>query len=244
MKKKIYFAIILILILLPLTTLAEEESYAPIIDLLQTDTSAAEQQESITLKMLELVWSAETYVPYGYLGKALPIQGSMVTIDAVLYTSGGNQSNLKFSWFLDNTFQEAKSGYGKKSFKFGVRRASGSTHNVLVKVFNEDRSFYTERTIEIPVAEPEVVLAPTNTNKLSIIAKPYFFEVSKLTDLVFRWTFEGQEPIISSNYNASILDIDILNKNSNQSIERNISISVKNSKKEQQNAYDSIKINL
>lgn len=243
MKSKICFIIIIILIFIPITSMAEDEFYIPTINLLQEETNT-EYQESITLKALDLVWDAETYVPYDYLGKALPIQGSTVVVDALLYISGGDRNNLKFSWFLDNTFQEAKSGYGKNSFRFNIRRTAESTHNVLIKIFNDDRSFYVEKSIEIPIAKQEVILSSINTNKLSLIAKPYFFTIDKITDLIFKWTLEGQSPITASDYDANILDINILNKNTNESIEKNISISVTNSKKEQQNAYDSIKINL
>jgi len=246
MKKKICFVIISALIFVPLLNILAADDYSiPLIqNLLPSDTATDTSQPTISLNSLELVWSPETYVPIEYQGRALPINGSMVDVDAILSISGGNINNLKFSWFLDDTFQESKSGYGKTSFRFGVRRLSGSSHDVLVKIFNEDRSFYAEKSIEIPITQPEVVISTNITNKNSIIAKPYFFSIKKLTDLEFQWTLAGQEPIISSNYNASILNINVANKNTSATSEQQLWLNVKNLKETEQSAYNSIKINL
>jgi hypothetical protein len=231
MKKKICFIIISLLIFALANNLLAEE--------LNFDSS------QITLNSLELVWSAETYTPFEYQGRALPTKGSMVDVYAVISVSGGTTSNLKFSWFLDNTFQEANSGYNKTSFRFGVRRYSGSSHNVLVKIFTEDRSFYIEKSIDIPIYEPEVIMKQSDINPLSVVAKPYFFYIKKLTDLIFEWTFSGQEPIISSNYNANVLDISISDKNTSETTEQTIWLNVKkNSEYIKQSANNSIKINL
>ncbi len=244
MKKQICLIIISLSVFLPIIGCASEE-YIPLIqNLLPSTTSAGTQdQPSIKLNMLELAWSAETYAPLDYQGRTLPIKGSMVDVDAIISITGENTGNLKFSWFLDNTFQESKSGYGKTSFRFGVRKFNGDFHNVLVKIFNEDRSFYIEKSIEIPIARSEVVLKQSNMNQLSILAKPYFFSIDKLTDLEFQWTLEGQEPIISSNYNADILDINIKNKNLPAS-EYQLGLVVKNLRNTIQSANSSIKINL
>ncbi|MFH1129454.1 MAG: hypothetical protein V1686_01840 [Patescibacteria group bacterium] len=245
MKEKIYLVMAIILIFMPSMNVLAEDSIPLIQNLLPSRTTTNADQPAISLNMLELVWNAETYTPLEYQGRALPTKGSMVDVDAVISVSGGSTSNLKFSWFLDDTFQESKSGYGKTSFRFGVRKFSGSSHNVLVKIFNDDRSFYTEKSIDIPICEPEVVLTQSNTNLLSIVAKPYFFYIKKLTDLIFEWTLAGQEPIISSNYNASILDISISNRDTTETAEQTINLSVKrNSTQIIQNAYNSIKINL
>jgi hypothetical protein len=242
MKNKIYFIIISLLFFSPLIGLANDIN----INTLLNEIISGEQIASpvITVTKFDLSWSTNTYAPFGYEGRALPVRSGMVFVDADVSVINGDAKNLKYSWFLEDIFQRDKSGYGKTSFYFYARQFPGTYHTVKVQVFNEDRSIFQEKTIEIPIAEPEIILSQTNANKLSIIAKPYFFSSNKLTDLVFEWTLSGQKSIISSNYNASILDINVLNKNGDKSIEQNLWVNVKNLKETEQNAHNSIKINL
>jgi hypothetical protein len=199
---------------------------------------------NIVVKKFDLSWSTDTYTPIDYIGRALPVPGSKIFVDVSMSVVNGDAKSLKYSWFLEDIFQKNKSGYNKTSFYFYAKSISGRFHTIRVQVFNEDRTIFQEKTIEIPVTNPEIVLSRANTNKLSIIAKPYFFSINKLTDLVFEWTLSGQKSIISSNYNASVLDINVLNKDGDKSIEQNLWINVKNLKEIEQNAHDSIKINL
>jgi len=260
MKKKICFIIISVLILLPLTGIAEEIDVNSILNELISgeQTSAV---PNITVGNFDLVWSVDTYTPFDYIGRKLPVMGSKVTVDAIVKVSGGSVKSLKYSWFLEDIFQQNKSGYGKTSFYFYVQQRSRAYHTVRLQVFNEDRTVFEEKSIQIPITEPELVVYPSNGNsyflnqaskvsavvsnqKFSFIAKPYFFSINKLTDLIFEWNVAGQNPIISSNYNASILDLNVTGKNNNQASEQNLWVSVKNSQTEEQNAFKSIKINI
>lgn len=246
MKKKICLTIIFTLILVPLIGLAADTDSSLDINTILNEIISGEQTTSpnIVVKKFDLNWSTDTYTPIDYIGRALPVPGSKIFVDVSVSVANGDAKSLKYSWFLEDIFQKNKSGYNKTSFYFYAKSISGRFHTVRVQVFNEDRTIFQEKTIEIPITSPEIVLSRANTNKLSIIAKPYFFSINKLTDLVFEWNLMGQKPIISSNYNASILDINVLNKNNNESIEQELRINVKNLKDTTQNAYDSIKINL
>ncbi len=163
-------------------------------------------EPQISLQTLELYWSADGYAPFGYGGRVLPTQESFVTVDIDLKISGGNPKSLKYSWFLDGIFQEAKSGFGKDGFKFGIRRTKGTSHTVLLKVFNESRSFLVEKTAIIPVVGPELVIYNKNNSQVSLaynssaksfkvisnqessfLALPYFFNIKSLKDLEFEW---------------------------------------------------------
>jgi hypothetical protein len=246
MKKKICFTIISILIVLPFFGSAATTDSSFDINTILNEIISGEQSTSpsIIVKKFDLSWSTDTYTPIDYIGRALPVQGSKIFVDASVSIANGDAKSLKYSWFLEDIFQKNKSGYGKNSFYFYAKSISGRFHTIRVQIFNEDRTIFQEKTIEIPVTNPEVVLNRANSNKLSIIAKPYFFSIDKPTDLVFEWTLSGQKPIVSSNYNASVLDINVLNKNSNKSIEQNLWVNVKNLKEAEQNAYNSIKINI
>jgi len=247
MKKKICFAIILTLIVVPLTSMAVEDSGFNVdMNSILNEILSSEQTTSpnIIVTKFDLSWSTDTYTPIDYVGRALPVRGSKVFVSADISVANGDAKSLKYSWFLDDIFQQNKSGYGKNSFYFYAQQRPGGYHTIRVQAFNEDRTIFQEKTIDVLITKPEIVLSRHNNNQFSIIAKPYFFSIDKLTDLEFQWTLSGQEPIISSNYNASILDINVSNKSVDQTIEQGLWLSVKNLRETEQSAYNSIKINL
>ena len=234
------------LVVSPLMVLAETTDSSFDINTILNELLSGEQATSsnVSIKKFDLSWSADTYVPLEYEGRALPVRGGKVFVNADISLSDGDARNLKYSWFLENIFQQNKSGYGKNSFYFYAQQRPGGYHTIRVQIFNEDRTIFQEKTIEIPITKSEVVLSRHNNDQFSIIARPYFFSINKLTDLEFEWTLSGQEPIISSNYNASILDIGVSNKNTYQTIEQSLWLNVKNLIETEQSAYNSIKINI
>jgi len=264
MKKKICFIIIFTLITLPLISLAVDDTN--IIDSLNLNiddliSGGQTTAPNITVNKFDLIWSADTYTPFDYIGRALPTRGSQVTVDAVVKISNGDAKSLKYSWFLEDIFQQNKSGYGKTSFSFYVQQFPGMYHTVRLQIFNEDRTVFEEKSIKIPVTQPELIIYSTKGNtyfsnqasntsnvisgqKFSFVAKPYFFSINKLTDLIFEWTVAGQEPIISSDYNASILDLNVVDKNTSEISEQSLQINVKNPQAEEQNTYKSINLNI
>lgn len=219
-------------------------------------------EEGINLKTLELFWSADSYVPFGYQGRALPTKGSLVTVGAYLDVSGGDPKNLRYSWFLDDIFQEAKSGYGQNSLKFGVRRFNGSSHTVLLKVFNESRSFLVEKSITIPITSPEIVVYNKNGSQInlpytasmktfkvisdkeaSFLALPYFFNIESLTDLEFEWAL-GDKTVKDSSWLANIFGLKIINKKVEGSLAETFRVIVTNKEQSDQKIQKVIKINI
>jgi len=203
-----------------------------------------------------LIWSANTYVPYEYQGRALASQGSEVTIEAIVSLSSGRADNLNYNWFIDGIFQENKSGYGKNTLSFSVLQHPGGYHVVKGQISNEDKSIFEERSTKIPVVEPELVVYSgfsDQASKTSLVsaekissftAKPYFFGIKKIIDLEFEWHFTGQEPIISSEYDASVLNLSISEKEDKEVLENSLWVSVKNKTEAKQSAYQTIKIQI
>jgi len=223
-KPSLIFIICSILIIVPLVLWAH--------DLWMMDELMLESlnEEVITLKSLELYWSANTYVPFGYQGRALPTRESLVTVEADLKLLEGNPANLKYSWFLDDIFQGTKSGYGQDSFQFYIRKLPRASHTVLVKVFNESRSFYVEKSITIPITSPDIVVYKKNVSKVnlpyitsaesfdiisdkefSFLALPYFFNINSLKDLEFKWVL-GDKSVKESSLTANVFGLKIINK--------------------------------
>lgn len=256
MKVKTFLIIILILGLLPLVGLAQFD-----FDFDSVFFDDIDLDSYITLNGLELIWSADTYTPYNYQGRALPSPGSKVMVEAIVHVSGGDPDSLKYSWFLENIFQRGKSGYAKDSFYFYVSQKSGAYHTVKLQIFNESRSFFEEKIIQIPIVKPEIVVYASNGNshfsertngtsmvlsgkKFSFIAKPYFYGVKKITDLTFEWHFAEQEPIISSAYDANVLGLTISGKEDEEILERELWVKVSNKSEYRQKAFQTIKVRI
>jgi len=223
------------------------------------ETTTAE--ETPNLVSIDMIWSADSYVPCDYPGRALAPEGGFVDVEVIMELSGGRSENLKYSWFVDNNFEESKSGYGKTSFRSGIRRMSGNSHTILVKIFNESRSFYLEESITIPVVNPEIVIYPSpknqnfsqhakknistpNNKELLFFARPFFFSIKKLSDLSYRWDFSDQKAVTSSGYSANILRIIVPKKESSGPVNKSLSIVVSNNLNSIQRAFKTIKMQI
>jgi len=215
----------------------------------------------VVIKNIDLIWSADTYTPYEYQGRALPSQGSGVTVEAIVNSVSGDPNGLKYSWFLDNIFQKNKSGYAKDTFNFNVNHGTGAHYTIKVQIFNDDRSVFQERTIKIPIVGPELIIYPSNGNahfsdqttkvssvlsdkRFSFVAKPYFFSIKKLTDLTFEWQFPGQDPIISSDYDANVLGLTISGKMDEEILKNDLKVNALNKANPVQRASQTINLEI
>lgn len=267
MKKIILILALTLIILLPIRVFAQD--VIDILDQLINEGTMEEdfeamnpspQDEDINLKSIDLVWSADSYVPYDYPGRALAPEGGFITVEAVLETEGGNQANLQYSWFVDDRFEEIKSGYGKKRFTFGVRRMANATHTVLVKIFNESNSFYIEKQITIPLIAPEIIVYTYGGNahfstlsrsnvivssdkKMSFIARPFFFSIKKMTDLIFDWRIANNK-ISATSANNSILDVKMKGKEDKKELDESLSLKVSNKSFVEQDAFKSVNLKI
>lgn len=247
---------ILILLLIPLLALAQLE-----LDLDDLFFNEYEAGSYVAIKSVDLIWSADTYTPYEYQGRALATQGSKVRIEAIVNVLSGDSNSLKYSWFLDDIFQRSKSGYGKDTFNFRVNHGPGAYYEARVQIFNDNRSVFKEKSVKIPIVEPELVIYPSNGNahfsdqtsktsfvlaekRFSFIAKPYFFSIKKLTDLIFEWRFPGQEPIISSDFDADILGLTISGKDDEETLKNELRVRVSNKTNPFQEASQIIKLEI
>ena len=246
----------------PVITLAQIDSGDFNIDLNELlNIETPDPNLSLKINNIELIWNNDSYVPPLYQGRALPSIGSKVLIDVIVNASGGDPSNLKYSWFIDDIFQKNKSGYGKNSFYFYASQRPGNSQAIKVQIFNDDRTIFEERTIQIPIVNPEIAIYPSNGNnyiadranevsvvlsdkEFSFFARPYFFSIEKFADFVFEWNFAGQEPIISSDYGANVLDLTITNKADNKTTDKNLWLRVSNKFEKRQEASQTIKVKI
>lgn len=265
--KKIILILIISLFFSPIIASAQFDFLDDMIneDVLEEDIGIYEgttaTEESPNLIDIRMTWSADNYTPHDYLGRKLPSMGGFVDVDIIMELSNGKPESLQYSWFVDNNFEESKSGYGKTSFRFGIRRTFGSSHTVLVKIFNESRSFYLEESIVIPISKPEIAIysspknqdfsrhakkniITTGNKELLFIAKPFFFSIKKPDDLSYRWDFSDQKAIVSSGYDANVLKMILPKKEDSTPISKSLSIIVSNNLNSSQRAFKSIKMQI
>jgi len=272
MKKLISIFSTIFILVLPIISLAQ---FDYLDDMINNDRSIYEAAnptfdaitgetmgENFALQNIEMIWSADSYVPYDYPGRALAAIDGFVDVTVLLDVSGGNPANLQYSWFIDNMFDEEQSGYGKINFRFGVRKFAEETHTVLVKIFNDSNSFYTEKSITIPIVAPEILIFPSiqNSNfsehanisfftrsdkKSSFIAKPFFFSIKKPGDLNYRWRISEQEAVGATGYESNVLNLAASTRNTNDPGTKNLLLTVDNGTMYPgQSAYRSISIKL
>ena len=91
---------------------------------------------------LFLSWSSNTYTPFEYSGKALPVYGSIIkVVVAPLSKPNVNLETLEYNWFLDGEPQTVASGINQQEFLFQVKKTNNDSHSVQVNVQNQDNTF-------------------------------------------------------------------------------------------------------
>ena len=224
-----------------------------------------QQQKPPTIKInsgdLVLVWSANTYVPPGYPGKALPTYDSMVKISTLPMTKAGeNLQNVIYNWYIDGA--QGPSAYGEKAkdFLFKASTAAGSYHSATLKITDSDNNQLLSLTTIIPVTAPVTVLSmesspsaaayssAAETASLSpgqtavFAATPYFFNVSTPFSLNYQWTFDNAEITRTeekNKFSVKIADGDIM-----EAFTKNLGVLAVNPFNEIERAAGDIKITI
>lgn len=162
---------------------------------------------------LDLLWSADTYTPYFYKGKALASPSSSVTVAAIpqFIASGEKlkQQNLYFKWYFNSDLQQE--GWGKDSFSFKTTVFSEEQFAVRAVVESENKKIIQDKTILIENKTPEInfyeyddlygVLFQKSLSKIDIssgnqkrfIAEPLFAPSDIMSELTYNWTLNNKE---------------------------------------------------
>jgi hypothetical protein len=142
-----------------------------------------------------LSWRADTYVPPGFGGKALPTAGSAITagIDAFVQGRRADLSGRQINWFLNEEFYRGGPGMARISFE-APNSIGGTTIQLRVVIPDYGNL---ARTVSIPVVTPEVVIGSSAPNlyatdaPFTLNATPYFFNVDDPLELQFSWALGG-----------------------------------------------------
>jgi hypothetical protein len=157
-----------------------------------------------------VTWEAKSYAPTDFKGKVLPTIGSEVNVSFDLIENGAivDLSGRTIYWYLDD--ESIKSGEGVKSALLVIMEEG--FHDLTIRINNYKGGTLTKK-ITLPVVLPEVVIeTPFLGNQFSglnlqLLAKPYFFNIKKVSDLSFLWQVNDQPP--SSLQNPEVLNINL-----------------------------------
>ncbi|MES2953264.1 MAG: hypothetical protein V4674_01765 [Patescibacteria group bacterium] len=169
----------------------------------RSGNSAVTKTLSINPGSVSLLWEAQTFVPLGYKGKALPSPEATMKIVAMPHLfSGGKEvpsEKLVYTWKVDNKIKNQASGFGKNVLFYKKDLIQGGSV-VSVLVSTTDGTITTEKTVELPEVEPEI----------------HFYEESPLSGTILESTLdagaallEGEATVRAAPYFVSLEDISL-----------------------------------
>jgi len=142
-------------------------------------------------------WGAHTFVPSFYQGKALPVGKADVRVSFDIIENGSSVSlrNKEVQWFLDE--RPIAAGPDLKQINISLQNVEDRDALVRVQVRNFKNRSDLVKTFLIPVTAPDIVIDLPQTSLTpgvtTVKSWPFFFNVSKLKDLVFSWLANGKE---------------------------------------------------
>ena len=158
---------------------------------------ARAQEQGIDPGMF-ITWRSHNYVPPGFAGRPLPVPGSVVTASFELIRGGraNDVSGEEIFWYLDSDLLQ--SGRGLKKATFQIPERAGGFVDLRVEIPNSSDG-YLVKTVEVPVAAPEVVLngpfpgGRFSGSEIKIGSLVYFLN-SIPAGLSYSWNVNGSSP--------------------------------------------------
>lgn len=201
---------------------------------------------------LDVIWKANTFLPYDYLGKALPSPLSSITLHAI--ANAPNPEKLIYTWLVDDISSNKDgpelAGRGKDTFRITAFQTPQFTHEIRVFV-QDDQGRRGSAILNIRTVSPETYfyvgyndnynnLAPdtlkfTAGRESSLMVRPFYFNTSKPANLEYDWRFDGKKEA-NSNSRPEILPLNV-NPDLIPGSSANLRLELKN-KKAGENIYD------
>lgn len=186
------------------------------VEILDTENEKAIGSVRINPGSVDLIWEADVYTPPFYKGKALNTSESRVTLVALPHfkTLEGRLLSTRevlFEWITDKGVDVAASGLGKNTFTLSSDKVY-KPRFITVRATSFDKSMVAERTIDLSIHKPEVILyeesplsgimferalvSPVSfeDEEITLFAAPYFFSTGIPTSpaMGYRWEINGQ----------------------------------------------------
>lgn len=186
-----------------------------------------------------LYWSCDSYVPFEYEGKALPSQGSRITVYvAPAQKTAVDPDALYYVWLLDGDPMGWANGAGKSSFTFASTKKANSYHEIESQIYDQKGGdLLWRKFLSIKIARPEILVREEKGNysnqyvgaepdkEVKLEAAPLFFKIKSASDLSFSWQIENEEILTDSQEEPNKLSLKIPAGDISEPILKKISIS-------------------
>lgn len=207
-----------------------------------------------------LTWSTNSYIPQTYEGKALPIRGSEISVFALpVKKLAQNPDYMYYRWLLDDDVVGWAGGMGKSSFSFAAEKWAGDFHKIESQILDpQQRTVLSQNYIYIKIVNPEVLIFDSGNNyyplvekisaspgkNVKLTAQPFFFNISKISDLIFDWQINGQSLPGQEDADQNILTLTIPEGAVTETIYKDLRLTAgsKNNEREQGGVNLSIEI--
>jgi len=200
--------------------------------------------------LVYISFESKNYAPLGYLQRArlLPVAGSDVVLSADIFsqTSDGALTRIEgrqyfFRWYFNGI--KIEEGLGEKELRYRVPKYSPANPLPFrVEIFGSlaGNAPLAAAELNIPIAEPKVMVYPVRNGRASAIsqkfffgapgssidvfARPFFFNTMRLDTLILKWSANDQ---LIGTGSAETLSISI--KLPDQPVSQKFSVSAENS---------------
>lgn len=205
-----------------------------------------------------LSWSADSYVPPSYEGKALPTRNGHVRVVAQpIKKLSTDPDSLYYRWLLDGDVIGSAQGQGKETFTFQINKWPGDSYTVESQILDSNDTLISDKTVTIEVAEPMLLLHQENedyslantlqtpTNREIIVdAIPLFFNIKKIDDLNWSWQYDGQAVSFAGQKDPSRLDLKIPAGTLSETLQKDLSVSATNQQDTSESANTDLTIEI
>jgi len=161
-----------------------------------------------------ITWQASgSYVPPGYIGKALPNQGSKISASVALVSNGQlvNLGKRTVYWYLNDTL--IGGGIGVQNISFTPFGGAPNFMTLKVEIPNYNGNLLLH-AIQIPLVEPKAAIEAQHvngkfsSNPLALTGTPYYFNTADPSSLTYQWSVNGQSPATAENPQTLQVNLD------------------------------------
>lgn len=142
-------------------------------------------------------WQAFSYTPADYEGRTLPNGETPIEMAFELLENGrpANLSRTEVRWFVGSNL--IASGTNLRAILFTPPALNRDAHRIRIEIPNFRGSSLTHR-FTIPVVNPEIIIETpidiATRRAIFFTARPFFFNVTSLSQLAFTWNINGVTP--------------------------------------------------
>lgn len=148
---------------------------------------------SYAAPQLVLSWKANSYVPSGYAGKALPIAGTRISASVILLDGGKAVSLAPYDIHWYAGLNLIATGKGRTTAEVVAPRTGEDALELRVNI-SKYASGAQDAFVTIPIIKPEIRIIGgglISARAKGLAIEPYFWNIASPSDLTIAWEDNG-----------------------------------------------------